>query len=93
MGKIVISENVSLDGVIQDPAGDEGFQSAFVALVVLARNRHGARAPAPRPASDSTPAAPGSGPSDQRRGLRRRQRMSESPRNLTIHAAGGGGGS
>ena len=26
MGKIVISENVSLDGVVQDPAGDEGFQ-------------------------------------------------------------------
>jgi len=26
MGKIIISENVSLDGVIQDPAGDEGFQ-------------------------------------------------------------------
>ena len=25
MGKIVISENVSLDGVIQDPVGDEGF--------------------------------------------------------------------
>ena len=25
MGKIIISENVSLDGVIQDPAGDEGF--------------------------------------------------------------------
>ena len=25
MGKIVISENVSLDGVIQDPTGDEGF--------------------------------------------------------------------
>ena len=25
MGKIVISENASLDGVIQDPAGDEGF--------------------------------------------------------------------
>jgi dihydrofolate reductase len=24
MGKIVISENVTLDGVIQDPAGDEG---------------------------------------------------------------------
>src|ERR1044072_6151952 len=24
-GKIVMSENVSLDGVIQDPAGDEGF--------------------------------------------------------------------
>src|SRR5688572_5381967 len=26
MGKIVISENVSLDGVIQDPAGDEGHE-------------------------------------------------------------------
>ena len=26
MGKIVISDNVSLDGVIQDPAGDEGFR-------------------------------------------------------------------
>jgi dihydrofolate reductase len=25
MGKIIISENVTLDGVIQDPAGDEGF--------------------------------------------------------------------
>jgi dihydrofolate reductase len=25
MGRIVMSENVSLDGVIQDPAGDEGF--------------------------------------------------------------------
>src|SRR5919199_135473 len=26
VGKIVISDNVSLDGVIQDPAGDEGFR-------------------------------------------------------------------
>jgi dihydrofolate reductase len=26
MGKIIISENVSLDGVIQDPTGDEGFK-------------------------------------------------------------------
>jgi hypothetical protein len=26
MGKIVISENVSLDGVVQEPAGDEGFR-------------------------------------------------------------------
>ncbi len=26
MGKVVISENVSLDGVIQDPSGDEGFE-------------------------------------------------------------------
>jgi dihydrofolate reductase len=25
MGKIVISDNVTLDGVVQDPAGDEGF--------------------------------------------------------------------
>jgi dihydrofolate reductase len=25
MGKIVMSDNVSIDGVIQDPAGDEGF--------------------------------------------------------------------
>src|ERR671935_350822 len=26
MGKIVISENVTLDGVVQDPAGAEGFE-------------------------------------------------------------------
>jgi dihydrofolate reductase len=26
MGEIIVSENVSLDGVIQDPAGDEGFR-------------------------------------------------------------------
>ena len=26
MGRIVVSENVSLDGVIEDPAGDEGFR-------------------------------------------------------------------
>ncbi len=26
MGRIVVSDNVSLDGVIQDPAGDEGFE-------------------------------------------------------------------
>src|SRR5216683_1606907 len=26
MGKIVISENVSLDGVVQDPTGEEGFK-------------------------------------------------------------------
>ena len=26
MGKIVISDNVTLDGVVQDPAGDEGFR-------------------------------------------------------------------
>jgi hypothetical protein len=27
MGKIVVSENVTLDGAIQDPAGDEGFRA------------------------------------------------------------------
>jgi dihydrofolate reductase len=26
MGKIVVSENISLDGVVQDPTGDEGFE-------------------------------------------------------------------
>ena len=26
MGKIVISQNVSLDGVVQDPNGEEGFR-------------------------------------------------------------------
>ena len=26
MGKIIMSDNVSLDGVVQDPAGDEGFR-------------------------------------------------------------------
>jgi hypothetical protein len=25
MGKIIISENISLDGVVQDPTGEEGF--------------------------------------------------------------------
>jgi dihydrofolate reductase len=34
MGKIVISENVSLDGVTQDPAGDEGFRlGGWVGLI------------------------------------------------------------
>jgi hypothetical protein len=28
MGKLVVSENVTLDGVVQDPAGDEGFRLA-----------------------------------------------------------------
>lgn len=26
MGKLIISENVSLDGVVQDPTGEEGFR-------------------------------------------------------------------
>lgn len=25
MGRIIVSDNLSIDGVIQDPAGDEGF--------------------------------------------------------------------
>jgi dihydrofolate reductase len=34
MGKIVLSENVTLDGVIQDPAGDEGFRvGGWVGLI------------------------------------------------------------
>ena len=34
MGKIVVSDNVSLDGVIQDPAGDEGFSlGGWVGLI------------------------------------------------------------
>jgi dihydrofolate reductase len=34
MGRIVVSNNVSLDGVIQDPAGDEGFKlGGWVGLI------------------------------------------------------------
>jgi dihydrofolate reductase len=34
MGKIVVSDNVSLDGVIQDPAGDQGFsRGGWVGLI------------------------------------------------------------
>jgi dihydrofolate reductase len=34
VGKIVVSENVTLDGVIQDPAGDEGFRvGGWVGLI------------------------------------------------------------
>jgi dihydrofolate reductase len=34
MGTIVVSENVSLDGVVQDPAGDEGFKrGGWVGLI------------------------------------------------------------
>src|SRR5436190_7172357 len=34
MGKIVLSDNVSLDGVIQGPAGDEGFErGGWVGLI------------------------------------------------------------
>ena len=34
MGRIVVSDNASLDGVIQDPAGDEGFRvGGWVGLI------------------------------------------------------------
>jgi dihydrofolate reductase len=34
MGKIVMSDNVTLDGVVQDPAGDEGFRvGGWVGLI------------------------------------------------------------
>ena len=34
MGRIVVSDNVSLDGVIQDPVGDEGFErGGWVGLI------------------------------------------------------------
>lgn len=34
MGKIIASDNVTLDGVIQDPAGDEGFKGGgWVGLI------------------------------------------------------------
>ena len=40
MGKIIISDNLSLDGVIQDPAGDEGFERG--GWVGLIKDRPGA---------------------------------------------------
>ena len=34
MGRIIVSENLSLDGVVQDPAGDEGFtHGGWVGLI------------------------------------------------------------
>ncbi len=40
MGRIIVSDNVSLDGVIQDPAGDEGFERG--GWVGLIKDRPGA---------------------------------------------------
>jgi dihydrofolate reductase len=40
MGKIIVSDNVSLDGVIEDPAGDEGFKRG--GWVGLIKDRPGA---------------------------------------------------
>ena len=42
MGRIVISENVSLDGVVQDPVGDEGFSRGGWVGRVGDRGRAGA---------------------------------------------------
>jgi dihydrofolate reductase len=42
MGKIIISENVSLDGVVQDPAGVEGFARGGWVGRIGARGREAA---------------------------------------------------
>ena len=39
MGKIVVSENISLDGVVQDPTGEEGFKHGGWFLNVGDRDR------------------------------------------------------
>jgi dihydrofolate reductase len=41
MGKIVISENVTLDGVVQDPTGEEGFKHGGWFLQVGSNDRDG----------------------------------------------------
>jgi len=41
MGKIVISENVSLDGVVQDPTGEEGFRHGGWFAQVGSNDREG----------------------------------------------------
>ena len=42
MASIVVSDNVSLDGVIQDPAGDEGFpRGGWVGQTRTAPNSRG----------------------------------------------------
>jgi dihydrofolate reductase len=55
MGKIVISDNVTLDGVVQDPAGDEGFRVGGWVGLIKDRpelNKLRSRRPwAPRPCS------------------------------------------
>jgi dihydrofolate reductase len=39
MGKIIITENVSLDGVVQDPTGEEGFRHGGWAGQLAGRDR------------------------------------------------------
>jgi dihydrofolate reductase len=41
MGKIIVSENVSLDGVVQDPTGEEGFDRGGWFLRISDRDRAG----------------------------------------------------
>ena len=41
MGKIVISENITLDGVVQDPTAEEGFKHGGWFLQVGSNNREG----------------------------------------------------
>jgi dihydrofolate reductase len=39
MGKIIVTENVSLDGVVQDPTGEEGFDRGGWASQLTSRDR------------------------------------------------------
>jgi dihydrofolate reductase len=41
MGKIIVSENVTLDGVVQDPTGEEGFRHGGWFLEVGSNDREG----------------------------------------------------
>jgi dihydrofolate reductase len=41
MGRIVVSENVSLDGVVEDPSGDEGFERGGWVGVIKDREETG----------------------------------------------------
>jgi len=41
MGKIVVSENVALDGIVQDPTGEEGFERGGWFLRISDRDRAG----------------------------------------------------
>ena len=68
MGRIVISENVTLDGVVQDPAGDEGFRvGGWVGPITTAQSSASSpstRPWAPRPCcwvGEATSGLPGGG--------------------------------
>ena len=41
MARIVVSDNLSLDGVMQDPAGDEGFERGGWVGLIAKRRRVG----------------------------------------------------